>query len=232
MDETDTNWQVQPDGENPAETPGAESQDYVPTLLSERDLPGPLSMQRLEQLGAIHQLDETNGYWSEYAATLFGRAQVVAELTPNHTIACAQSAAWVWLGGKLPNTVDVLSGSHYRSLSHGRRVRVFNRRPAPRQLQRIGRLRLTGPTRTAVDLASIRDTEPDRDVPRVSDNIVELMEEYRISAQDCLTMLDESPHLPTGPRAKQFFEEMLPATAFEQRPKRRQRTQRRSRAAA
>ncbi|MBM6700046.1 hypothetical protein H7U32_06965 [Bifidobacterium pullorum subsp. saeculare] len=190
--------------------PGSAVEAPVPTMLRVRDLPGPLSMSWLTRLGVVVPLDRANGFWSEYTTTLYGRAQIVSTLTPLNTVACALSAAWVWLGGRLPDTVDVLSGSHYRATVHGRRVRVYNRKAPGGQLQRIGALRLTAPARTAVDLAANREDEADKVMPSIASRIDTLMDAYQISAKECLTILGENPYMKTGPRAKRFFEARLP----------------------
>ena len=107
-------------------------------LLTHKDLPGPLSMARLTHFGTLHSLDQTNAYSAEHADTLYGRAMIALKLIPFGTIACALTAAWVWLGGTFPRTVDVISSSHYRADSHGRKIRVFNRRRLPSTSYRSG----------------------------------------------------------------------------------------------
>ena len=191
----------------PVAAPGVPA---VPTVLRDGDLPGPLSLQWLTDLEALQALDDSCGFWSEYSTTLYGRAQIVSKLTPQRTIACALSAAWVWLGGRLPDTIDVLSGSHFRAPVHGRRVRVYNRKAAADQLQRIGSLKLTAPARTAVDLAANRDDEPDHVMPGIASRIDSLMDAYLVSARECLEILDHHPDMKVRPRAKRFFEARLP----------------------
>lgn len=71
-------------------------------LLRDDALPGPMSMHRLAEIGAIHQLDDDSAYLSEDAETLFGRANITNILKPFNTVSCAVSAAWVWLGGRFP----------------------------------------------------------------------------------------------------------------------------------
>ena len=77
-------------------------------LLRDDALPGPMSMHRLAEIGAIHQLDDDSAYLSEDAETLFGRANITNILKPFNTVSCAVSAAWVWLGGRFPDTIDVI----------------------------------------------------------------------------------------------------------------------------
>ena len=197
-------------GMNEDERSMIDSSANVPPLLRERDLPGPMSMHWLERMGIIQFLDDTNAYGNEYSTSVFGRAQVALQLVPRRSIACAQTAAWVWLGGQMPSTVDVLSSSHFRSTVFGRRIRVFNRKPYQRQIQRIGGLQLTSPAATAVDLATIRRNETDSAVSSIGARISDLMDGYKISPEYCLGLLDENPYLSSGPQAREFFEDMLP----------------------
>ena len=127
----------------------------IPPVLHERDLPGPLSLNRLARMGTVRVLDASSGYWSEHANTLYGRALIVQALIPFPTAACALTALWVWMGGDFPTTLDVLSNSHYRTMRHGRRVRVFSRKIAKVHMTTIGDLSITSPQRTACDIASM-----------------------------------------------------------------------------
>ena len=56
---------------------------------SPKDLPGPLSLSRLETFGTIRKFDESAGYWNEHASTLYGRAMIVSTVAPFGTVACA-----------------------------------------------------------------------------------------------------------------------------------------------
>lgn len=201
----------------------------VPLLLGRDDLPGPLSRRRLEALGSLTPLDDTCSFWSGHATTLYGRAQVVSRLAPYGTVSCATSAAWVWLGGDLPETVDVLSSSHFRSLAHGRRIRTFARRVRDADLRRIGELRLTDPTRTAVDLALLRPEVADGKGPAIDGLIGELMESYRLSPDACLAVLGTTPHIRNGPAARHLLG-MMPDFSAIRRPMRATPPRRRTRA--
>ena len=106
-------------------------------LLTHKDLPGPLSMARLTHFGTLHSLDQTNAYSAEHADTLYGRAMIALKLIPFGTIACALTAAWVWLGGTFPRTVDVISSSHYRADSHGR-IASSGRKTGSRHVAWVG----------------------------------------------------------------------------------------------
>ena len=106
----------------------ATAQPAVPPILFTKDLPGPLSLNRLAAFGTLHKLDDSAGYWIEHSGTLYGRAKIVAEVAPFGTVVCSMTAAWVWLGGPdFPSTIDVISTSHFRSASVSRRIRVFKR---------------------------------------------------------------------------------------------------------
>ena len=93
----------------------ATAQPAVPPILFTKDLPGPLSLNRLAAFGTLHKLDDSAGYWIEHSGTLYGRAKIVAEVAPFGTVVCSMTAAWVWLGGPdFPSTIDVISTSHFR----------------------------------------------------------------------------------------------------------------------
>ena len=77
----------------------ATAQPAVPPILFTKDLPGPLSLNRLAAFGTLHKLDDSAGYWIEHSGTLYGRAKIVAEVAPFGTVVCSMTAAWVWLGG-------------------------------------------------------------------------------------------------------------------------------------
>lgn len=159
-------------------------------LLRDDALPGPMSMRRLAEIGAIHQLDDDSAYLSEDAETLFGRANITNILKPFNTVSCAVSAAWVWLGGRFPDTIDVISTSHYRAPIRGRRVRVFNRKAPRDHIATIGSLQVTTPARTACDLALLPATEhPGREAAAM---IYAMMDSGRCKPRDCLDILDEN----------------------------------------
>lgn len=95
----------------------ATAQPAVPPILFTKDLPGPLSLNRLADFGALRKLDDSAGYWIEHSGTLYGRAKIVAEVAPFGTVVCSMTAAWVWLGGPdFPSTIDVIS--HRTSARH------------------------------------------------------------------------------------------------------------------
>lgn len=195
--------------------PSAATAPLVPPVVSMNNLPGPLSLNRLAALGSLHKLDASSGYWSEHADTLYGRAMIIASIAPFGTAACMRTATWVWLGGEeFPNTVDVLSNSHFRSTAAGRRVRVFRRSVAADEMMSLGDLRITSPTRTACDLAMSADEAP----PSVINALAcSLMVTYHFSPDDCLRIIARNRHHKYAAQARIFFEAMrreLPESLF------------------
>lgn len=177
----------------------------IPAVLFTKDLPGPLSMNRLAAFGTVHKLDESASYWSEHAGTLYGRATIVSTVAPFGTVACMQTAAWVWLGdAPFPASIDVISTSHFRSTSAGRRIRVFRRLTLPEQIIKLGSLPITTPTRTACDL--VMTPEDDVTPSRINDLVCQLMSAYRFRPNDCLDIIKEHRHHKYAGRARLFFE--------------------------
>lgn len=185
------------------EHPDRPPQPIIPAILVDRDLPGPLSLRRLTLMGSVSRLDVRSGYWTEHADTLYGRAMIAVRLLPCSTVACAFTALWVWMGGVFPDTLDVMSRSHYRTAQHGRRVRVFSRKIANRDLARIGGLRVTRPARTVCDIVTIFGERPD--AAALIDPIAECMDAYGFSPGDCISILNENPCMSTVPQARAFL---------------------------
>lgn len=177
----------------------------APTF-THRELPGPLSMARLSDFGTVHSLDYANAYSAEHADTLYGRGQIVMRMVPNNTIACAMTAAWVWLGGLFPRTIDVLSNSHFRSTVHGRRIRTFSRKVEPNHVMKVGGLRVTTPLRTACDVSLLIEDEDSKQ--EATEVLCALAEEYRISPRQCLDMLDENRHWPNTQLSRNVLESL------------------------
>lgn len=172
----------------------------IPPILIDRDLPGPLSLKRLTILGSVGGLDSRSGYWIEHADTLYGRAMITERIIPFATIACAFTALWVWMGGTFPDTLDVMSRSHFRKTHHGRRVRAFDRKVEHRDLARIGPLRVTRPARTVCDIVTIFGDRTEDML--LIEPIADCMDVYDFSPGDCMTILDENPCMPTVPQAR------------------------------
>ena len=81
--------------------------DTSPPLLGNDDLPGPMCLNLLASSGALCKLDSANAYSSHDSDTLYGRACIIATLLPSRSVACARTAAWVWLGGTFPDSIKV-----------------------------------------------------------------------------------------------------------------------------
>lgn len=177
----------------------------VPPVLLTKDLPGPLSLNRLSDFGTVTKLDESAGYWSQHADTLYGRAIIVSSLAPFGTVACNLTAAWVWLGGdEFPHTIDVISTAHFRSTSAGRRIRVFKRLTMPEQIIKLGPLPITTPARTACDLVMAPEDMPGPS--GVNAMICRLMSAYHFRPNDCLKIVRDHRHHKYAGRARMFFE--------------------------
>ncbi|KAB8288275.1 hypothetical protein DSM100688_0842 [Bifidobacterium ramosum] len=175
-------------------------------LLSDKELPGPLSLTILSGFGAMSRLDGNSGYQTNHAGTLYGRSTIVQKIAPHGTIVCALTAAWIWVGGLFPETVDVISRSHYRAPVHDRKIRVFNRKSPYRQIVRVGDLRVTTPARTVCDLALLPEhSSDDGTIGRI---IMDVMMEYRVLPADCLDILGENPFWPRVAVARGLFEEL------------------------
>lgn len=174
------------------------------TLLTRKDLPGPLGMNRLSTYGTLHILDYANAYSAEHAGTLYGRARIASILIPFGTIACTLTALWVWLGGAFPKTVDVLSTSHYRAMSYGRRIRVFNRKTSTSHVADIGDTRITTPLRTACDIAMLLPNECAES--EVCEMLCALMEAYKFKPTHCLAVLEDNRFWPNTQAAKELLQ--------------------------
>ena len=72
----------------------ATAQPAVPPILFTKDLPGPLSLNRLAAFGTLRKLDDSAGYWIEHSGTLYGRAKIVAEVAPFGTVVCSMTAEY------------------------------------------------------------------------------------------------------------------------------------------
>lgn len=174
------------------------------SVIHTKQLPGPLAMQRLLRLDTLYELDEFHAVTAECAHTLYGRAMLMRDILPNRTTACGRTAAWVWVGGRLPQDYfEVLSSSHYRRLAFGRRIKAWQRQVDESQISTLNTLNLTTPLRTACDLAMYPKDDPHaRDVQAI---IGRLMEHYEFSLVDCEPILEECSHLRNLPQAREML---------------------------
>lgn len=175
----------------------------MPMLMSNRDLPGPLSMNRLDDFGAVRRLDDINAYLAEYSDTLFGRGIIMTKVAPSQSIACGRSALWVWMGGAFPNAIDIISASHFRSMAYGRPIKTYDRNVPEGQISSIAGLKVTSPTRTACDIALMSPASiPDK---RRAELVCAIVQEYHIDPAECLGILEKNHFWPNVPQARQFF---------------------------
>ncbi|BDR52295.1 hypothetical protein KIM372_02020 [Bombiscardovia nodaiensis] len=171
----------------------APAYDPLPDLIQLSMLPGPGSMRLLIEHRLVQPLDATCSYLTERATGIFGRASVVAPLLPYGAAACNNLADWVWTGGSFPESLDIVSNSHYRSLVYSHSLRVHNRRLPSEHLMKLGQLWTTSPMRTACDLAC-EETSEDSSGKLAS--IHTLMESYQVSCRSCLDLLEANPRWP------------------------------------
>lgn len=131
-------------------------------ILSDGDLPGPLSIGALGGMGMFAPLTCTDGYLPGKAADARTRAGIIAPELPCDMVACLWLAAWVWAGGPFPGTIDIVSTTHYRAPQLSRTVRVYNRVLARGHATRLAGLFLTTPARTVCDLACLGSVDGTR----------------------------------------------------------------------
>lgn len=157
--------------------------------------------------GVLHTFDTASAYLGEPADTLHGRGTICLQTSPAKVIACASLAAWIWVGGDFPSTIDVVSDAHFRSTLHGRRVRPFNRRIDSRHITTVGGMPVTIPVRTACDIALIQaDARRSADPSAARQTVRLLMDQYDFGAGECLDMLDaDSRHWPKIREARTFL---------------------------
>ena len=197
---TDANTTVIP-GSIPPQLSGRAA--GLPPVLQLKDLPGHMGMRQLIDLGIVRPLDEDHAYHVSYGLSVEGRVAVTQRAIPAHVAVCALTACWVWIGGDMPNSIDVISNSHFRSTIFGRKIRVFNRQAPEGQCIVVNGLSVTSPVRTACDVATLPDSEWQSGDCAAMVRI--LMDEYDVSAAECLDMLSVNRFWPNTPRAKQFF---------------------------
>ena len=177
--------------------------DAPPPIFQLKDLPGHMGMRQLIELGIIRPLDDVHAYHTSYGQSVAGRAAVTQLAIPAHVAVCALTACWVWIGGELPGSIDVICSSHFRSTIFGRKIRVFNRQTPEDQCTAVNGLSLTNPVRTACDIATLPDNEwQGADYACL---VRRLMDECGVSSAECLELLRVNRFWPNTPRAKRFF---------------------------
>lgn len=91
------------------------------------------------------------------------RAAVLAVLLPlapsgGGAVAALEAAGWLYTGGPPPGDLDVYVPTH-RSRRRFRELRVHEDRVDDRDVETVGRVRVTSPARTAADLCRSRPVE-------------------------------------------------------------------------
>jgi hypothetical protein len=166
----------------------------LPLLIHISELPGKMCMKRLERAGILTELDDRTAFLSIHATSLYGRAQIAAQMTPLGSAACATLALWVWLGGEIPQAITIISNSHYRAPIFGRPIQVFNRQVGPRNLMRIGKLTIVNPLWVACQLACFPPEDFDRDVGL--ERFTDFLRHFDLSTDSCRKLLKENPRWP------------------------------------
>ena len=161
-------------------------------IIRVRDLPGPMAMQTLIDLGMLQRLSSGAAFLPRMALTLEQRADIAGAVMPNHTIACLELAAWIWLGGEFPTTLDVITPARFNSFGLSGAFTAHDWRIRCKETREISDMRTTTPLRTICDLAccdaedSIAADEAQRIV------IIErLMREFRIRPAQCLRSIQQ-----------------------------------------
>ncbi len=163
-------------------------------------------MRHLTSRGIMRCLDHATAYHLDHTRTLTGRGALVSTMIPNDAAACMTLAAWIWIGGDFPPTIDLLTDMHFRSRIHGRRVRVFNRKaPASQKIMITGR-EVTSPARTACDITLLPDLEFE-DFGGTA-RVRELMEHYDVGVDDCLRILDDNRYWPNRVASRRRLESL------------------------
>ncbi|KFJ06216.1 hypothetical protein BTHE_1789 [Bifidobacterium thermophilum] len=178
-------------------------------------LPGPLSITNMSNSGVLHAFDATSAYLGKPADTVHGRGVICRQSSPAKVIACASLAAWVWVGGEFPSTIDVVSDAHFRSPIFGRRVRPFSRKIDRRYITTVGGMPVTTPIRTACDIVLIQaDTRKSTDHATAQRTIRLLMDQYGFGMSECLDMLNaDSKHCPKIRDARTLLTRITDTTA-------------------
>lgn len=187
-------------------------------IVTRDQLPGPFSFMLLKRDGALCAIDDRCSYLRKDGNSLFGRAAVLYNLLPLGSRLCCTTAAWVWMGGDFPRTLDILSKSHYWRPVHGHPVRSFNRRVLTSHMITIAQIGITRPARTVCDLAMLPfDEFIGHDLHELARS---LMLRYGVTGRQCLHILDNAPYLHNRTYARsvlEFFEQFDAQNTSEER---------------
>ena len=111
------------------------------------------------------------------------------DIAAEPSVACSRTAAWVWHGRHVPDSIDIIAKAHYRTLRYGRKINVFNRLAPSEHTIKVGPIIVTTPVRTACDLAlnCVPETES-----KVSEIICMLMQEFHFRSNDCMQIMEDA----------------------------------------
>lgn len=165
-------------------------------------------MKKLSKFGAFERLSIRSGFAHSTAKTIEGRCKILKKLIPRDSAACMFTASWIWLGGTIPNILDVISGSHYRVVPHDHPLRVFRRKLLKREQKVIKDLRITSPARTICDIA-LTPSKNIYDEIRKKDTIFNLIQEYETSFKECEKIINSNPHFPGAQKAKDWLKNVM-----------------------
>lgn len=182
--------------------------EELPILIDTKHLPGPLSMKKLCNFGAFNNVSIRTGFTQSTAKTPEGRCNVLKNLLPNGTVACAFTASWIWLGGKIPNILEIISKSHYRIKPYNHRLQVFRRKLMKKEQRVIKDLHVTSPARTICDIALTPSKNIYEEIRRV-DTVCELAQKYNTSFKDCEKIIDSNPYFPGAAKAKEWIKYII-----------------------
>lgn len=189
-------WQDELDLNIPSSNMTALIPKAAPSLLNNHYLPGPLCMQKLSGYGAVSSISNESVYIKQQGDSPLGRSKILQKMIHNQSIVCADTAAWIWLGGTFPNTLDIISSSHFRTKREGHAIHAYNRKLSNNDYAHIGKLRVTTPQRTICDIALSAYDNQYQQIERKK-QVAQLIGEYRIKADKCMQSL-ESQHLCPG----------------------------------
>ncbi|MFD0704650.1 hypothetical protein ACFQY8_02655 [Alloscardovia venturai] len=163
-------------------------------LRHKEDFPGQLCLARLEKAHIISNLDKSTFYPMRFNDTSSTRAHVARDIVPFGAIASAWLAAWIWLGGQFPTSIDITSTNHYHNILFGRNVRSTSRQIHSSCLAQFPHLLVTSPQRTACDIAC-------SDIRRANPIIIEhtihrLALSYAFAEHDCMEIMRHNTRQP------------------------------------
>lgn len=163
-------------------------------LIKIADLPGRLCVERLVCAGVLSKLDSSTYYPTHFNNSIVLRAQIVQNVIPYGSIASGWIAAWVWLGGNFPGSIDVTSSTHYHSILFGRNVRSTSRKLHSSSIVQFPHVLVTTPLRTMCDIA--RSDVRNVDIHTIERTLHQLACEYDITEHACIELMRTNTRQP------------------------------------